>query len=692
MAQISEGDKILEGSDIHRIIIGIIYSHCLFHPCGEWCGFSRARELRIIRKRLPTRWTTLILLPPKLILLFLYSCAASVCAADASELVELLSQPPSVLDMRLSPAGEHIIAIGREADSFVLRVRSVNSGHVKQIYSSQDALLRVWWLNEHRLLLQAAKPGHAPYLIALERNGKALQQLTAGDRFADHSHGAAVIDLLSRNPIEILISTDFRQAWQPDVYRVNVFTGEQQLVERNPGNVYNWQTDRLGDIRLRSAYQQYGQQVVYSHQWKPAAGVDWRPLFSYRQGAASMTPLMFDLDNQHLIVSADFDGPTRGIYRFDPISTRLTTEIAARTDADLTRLRMSAVQQQPAMAAFDAGLPGQQFLDERWASWDQNLSRLLPDTHNRIVSTDAEERQLLILAFSDRHPGSFYRYDTASGAIELLGHSLPGIVADEMASTRVIAVPTRTGQELAGYFTPPPGARGPWPMLVYVHGGPWQRDRWGFDPLVQALAASGIAVLQVNFRGSSGLGRDLLMAGAGEWGKGMQDDLVDAVQWAIKGKLAESGQVCIMGQSYGGYAALMGVLQDPDIFQCAVANAALTDIPAQIDAFHEADNLRALAEWQTMVGDRVLDRRELELVSPVNLVNGLERAALLFHGSLDRKVKPDQAEALLAAAGDRQQLLQWVRLEGEGHRLDKIENRKLFFNRSIDFLRGQLGE
>lgn len=597
-----------------------------------------------------------------------------------------LSDFPQIAQPRLSADGSHLALIQRDGDHWRLRVRNLDQGsdHVAH-QSSQHRIDSLLWLNDQRLLLTLSRPGITPWLLAVERNGRTPRPLTADHHLRHERSGPVVVDTLPGDGVHFISSVDDDIAWQPRLYRINAYTGERELLEENQGRTWLWMTDRRGRPRLRADYAPAPHGVSYTWFWRPAAEAPWRPFFSHQLGAASLLPLGFDLDNRHLIVSADLDEPTLGLYRYDPHSAEIQDLIYRHPAVDITLFRTGR-KGQPAMVSLQSELPDEAYLDTAWQRWGRQLDRQLPDTHNRIVSVSADERRLIVLAYSDRDPGSYHLYQPVTGELRLLARRMPGLDPATMVTTRPVTIPARDGLALSGYLTAPRDRSSDTPLVIYVHGGPWLRDTWGFDPLVQLLTQSGMAVLKVNYRGSRGFGRDFLMAGRQQWGKAMQDDLLDALEWARTKGYGRDGRACLLGMSYGGYAALTGVLRDHQHFRCAVAVAPVTDLSAQIEAFRQAGNLRGYAEWISMVGDPADAMDDLPYYSPLHHAEKLSRPVLLVHGEQDRTVSIRHSRAFYErarAAGAPAALMEFP---DDDHRLSRSVSRRLMFDQTVDFL------
>ena len=254
----------------------------------------------------------------------------------------------------------------------------------------------------------------------------------------------------------------------------------------------------------------------------------------------------------------------------------------------------------------------------------------------------------------------------------------------------LVSFKAEDGLSLQGYLTRPLGD-GPWPLLVMPHGGPWSRDVWGFDAVSQYFAAQGWAVLTVNYRGSEGFGREFLLAGRGQWGGRMQTDLDAGVRWATREGIASPGQACLMGSSYGGYAALMGVILSPDLYRCAVSLSAATDLVRQIDRYKQVGNERAWLEWRYMVGDPIVDRERLKRASPLHRAEDLQRPVLIFHGLADQTVAAEHAVSLAARLENLGKAHELVLMPDVGHGLRRPQTRLSVYNKALAFMQESLG-
>ncbi len=330
-----------------------------------------------------------------------------------------------------------------------------------------------------------------------------------------------------------------------------------------------------------------------------------------------------------------------------------------------------------------------QWLDEDMKALQAGLDKALPTTANRLsVPRHGDSPWVLVQAFSDAQPTITYIYNRSTRKLARLGQSLPDIQANDGGQTDFHRVPARDGLPLPVYLTLPPGGGKKLPMVVLVHGGPWLRGAdWRFDPEVQFLASRGYAVLQPAFRGSTGYGQKHFQAGFGQWGLSMQDDVMDALRWAVDQGHADPQRVCIAGASYGGYAALMGLARDGAQFRCAVAWVAVSDPLLLFDStWTEATEEVRRYGMARMIGDPKADAAQLNAVSPLRQAARIQKPLLLAYGGWDTRVAIVHGEQLRDALKPHNPDVEWVVYREEGHGWAQPDNRIDFWTHVEKFL------
>jgi dipeptidyl aminopeptidase/acylaminoacyl peptidase len=342
---------------------------------------------------------------------------------------------------------------------------------------------------------------------------------------------------------------------------------------------------------------------------------------------------------------------------------------------------------EPIGAAFGAGVPQIRFFDgtHPHAVLLRELQDAFPGEIARVTSASRDGRTALVTVTSDREPGRFYVLDTASGDLKLLARSRPWLDRESLSETRPVSLQARDGVTLHGYLTLPRSAGGAAaPLVLFPHGGPFGvEDTWGFHEETQMLAARGYAVLRVNFRGSGGRGRDFMERGYRQWGGAMQDDLTDATRWAASQAGVDGARICAWGESYGGYAALMGAIREPELYRCVIGMAGPYDLPTM---YRWGDTQRST--WgkgflETTLGT---DQTALLAHSPSRLADRLKAAVMIVQGGRDPRVSPQHAREMKAAMEAAGKPFEGYFPPNETHGFFADKSRREYYARVLDFL------
>ena len=498
---------------------------------------------------------------------------------------------------------------------------------------------------------------------------------------------AGIVAAPRATPRELLVSMNLRDRSLFDVFRLNVASGRFTLVAENPGDVIDWTADRHG--RLRAAYAQ-------------TPGGDYQ--VRYR-----------DAEDEPFRVVADYANEDHGhVHGFTGDGCRLY--VGSARDADLTRL----VELDPETGAErvvdaddEADLSGP-WISDRTGTLQAVFylrDRLVVHPHVNafardweavrglhrgdpvITGQDADETRWIVVFDDDRDPGATFLFDRTTGNARLLFRSRPWLEPDTLAEMRPVRVTSRDGLTLHCYLTLPRDEGHELPMVVYVHGGPWARDAWGYDPIAQFLANRGYAVLQVNYRGSTGFGKHFMHAAEREFAGKMHDDLIDAVRWAIDEGVADPERVGIYGGSYGGYAALVGVTFTPDVFAAAVSFVGPSSLVTLTRSFPAYWRPLLASTWFRYVGDPEDpdDRADMERRSPLNHVDRIVTPLMVIQGANDPRVTKQESDQIVAALHERGVDVEYICKDGEGHGFVKPENRMEAYGAMERFFAKHLG-
>lgn len=602
--------------------------------------------------------------------------------------VETLFRKPEFSALSLSPDGKYIGALAPVKNRMNLHVIEVATMKPVRVTTIDQDLNGYVWKTNDRLLFTMDKSGNESLgLYAVNRDGSGLATLAAPAE-SQIKEGSNVIrqtqilDLLKGRPDEILVEQNDRLETVTDVYVMNVRTGRKRRAVLNPGKVGGWLTDHAGVVRIAVAVDGLKQTILY----RPNEKVEWSTLGEFEYPSESWGPLAFDYDNRTLFIGSNVGRDRMAVYRYDTETRQRGDLIYGHDLVDVAGVALYDYKKKPLYIGYLADKPKRFFLDQEEAALQQMVDEALPDTFNTIIRARDNPNVALVAAGSDRHPGTYYFLDIANNKLRYLLSTREWIDPKQMADMKPISFTARDGLTLHGYLTLPVGSDGRnVPLIVSPHGGPQARDAWGFQSDVQFLANRGFAVLQVNFRGSTGYGLNFMKAGFREWGRKMQDDLTDGVKWAIAQGIAKPDAIGIYGGSYGGYATLAGLTFTPELYKFGINVVGVSDMTLLHKTMPRTWEL-ARAQFTVMIGDPRKDRDEMRQWSPVNHIDKLQAPLLMAYGERDPRVVLEHAEILERELKKHNKVYEHMVFSDEGHGFRRYENQVKFYKAIDAFL------
>jgi len=589
-------------------------------------------------------------------------------------------EPQQFSDATLSPSGRYVIYVQRaarrgEGDSAILVDLDGDSGMTAQrVDVGRRRIYWVQWASDDQFLISIASlttvslPGRRPNewvqlpaparVLSINRETMSRSAVLLEDRHGNYRNRdlSELTDLLPDDPDHILMPAYQRRNY--NLYRVNILTGQSEKVENGRSNTVAWFTAN-GSAVMRVDRSANGRHLYFfartgrNDSWRRVTRFQTRDLFGGQPDFEWAGPS--EIPEQIYVRARPEGAEFFGIYRFDLRSGEYLDPVAVRADYDIAQALIGTYTGQYFGYAYRDERLRFEFADADFEGRYREVEAFLGEDVVVTPVSIGGERMLLFVT-GPTEPGVYYIYNRRDESVVPLLATRPRLVIDDLRAAQTIRYRARDGVALTGYLTAPRvGATSRTPLIVMPHGGPEARDSLGFDPVVQYLAALGYAVLQPNFRGSSGFGRTFAESGYRQWGRAMQDDITDGVQWAVASGLADPDQICIVGFSYGGYAALAGAALTPDLYRCAVAGAPVTDFVEFLDFKRDFDD-EVYDYWVSLLGNPRSDLAEMQAYSPTYLADRITVPVFLFHGIDDESVPVDQsrrmARALEAAGAD----------------------------------------
>jgi dipeptidyl aminopeptidase/acylaminoacyl peptidase len=597
---------------------------------------------------------------------------------------------PERVSPRISPDGTRLAWIAPHQDVLNVWVAPISAEHgvdwpaATVVTDDSDRGIRMFaWAHDGRHLLYLQDTGgdenwrlHDVDLQTMQR-----RDLTPFDGVQTQ-----LIAMERKFPTELLIGLNRDNAQLHDVYRVDLVTGELVKEIENFG-VIGWEADAQMVVRAAAAPQPDG---GYTLLVRDDANGDWRPLLTVASDdALTSAPIAFSEDGRSLLATSSVGAQTGRLVRID-IATGAAEVLAEDPEADVRGVRLQPDTREPQIVTLLKDRSEYLVLDPAVAA-DLAAIRALHPGDPMFEDTDDADTTWLIGFTNDSGPVSYFSYDRASRTGRFLFEARPELSRYELAAMEPFSFTARDGLTVHGYATFPPDAgRSSLPTVVNVHGGPWVRDVWGYNPEAQWLANRGYLCIQVNYRGSTGYGKSFVNAGDREWGGRMHDDLVDAVAYAVGQGWTDPARVAIYGGSYGGYAALVGAAFTPEVFCCAVDIVGPSNLKTLIETIPPYW-APMVAQFHRRVGDPAADTDFLWSRSPLSRVHDIRIPLLIAQGANDPRVKQDESEQIVAALREAGIEHDYLLFPDEGHGFAKPENRLRFYAAAERFLARYLG-
>jgi dipeptidyl aminopeptidase/acylaminoacyl peptidase len=609
---------------------------------------------------------------------------------------EAFYRMPLLTNVQLSPDGTHLIALRNVGEATAVMTLEIATGKVFYAAQSDNKKFKInWisWANNDRILLSvrytegqigtSLKFGHSR-LISMDakKESKMINMVKPSEeagfssQYQDHFMGRD-----PNNPDNIIMGVDDVVWGHQTVYSVNVNTGKRKTLKKEDMSIREWYADTQGVVRAGEGYDDKEKKVTIkvldpnTQKWTRA----WE--YTVFENP-SINPLGFGKNPNELYLLADHNG-RQALFKADLAKEGYPWELILSDETyDISGSLIYSPSIKDVVGLYYSDSEDRSiFWNNDFKRFQAGLDKAFAGKSAHITSLSDDARKYIIVTSSQVNPGTIMFGNRDTKQVEEIAKRYPDLTEDILVKKELMTYKARDGLELEGYLSRPKDQPAkPLATILFPHGGPMSEDTAGFDYFSSFFTNRGYAVFQPNFRGSSGRGHDFMMQAVGGMGLAMQDDLEDAVKFLVDKKIADPKKICIVGASYGGYAALMGAVKTPDLFQCAISFAGISDIKKLRDGSRYFMNKNAMRE---QLGN---DTDQLKKTSPVRAADKIKIPILLIHGKDDSIVPVEQSRIMAEELKDQHKTYEYVELEGGSHFLDYLPHRKQTFESMEVFL------
>jgi prolyl oligopeptidase PreP (S9A serine peptidase family) len=592
---------------------------------------------------------------------------------------------PKVDSCQISPDGLWLSCLKPHQGKLNVFVRNLDSGKEHPITAEKERpVLNYFWSADSKSVLylkdHLGNENYHLYRVAVQEKSEP-KDLTPFDN--------VTVELISmpRVTSKVLISMNQRDPELMDAYWLDIQSGELQVAAENSGTFTGYLADLSNQVRVATGISAAGETEIYA---RPSEKASWAMVKKYPV-EDSVAVLAFHKNGKQIYIKSSFGRDLAALSLLDlETGVEKLVHQDPKNESDLVQAsfdprthELLTIQYEADKVRAYGATPAIQEDLERIRSGS-------PDNFYLGASSDDHERWVITF-YSPTNPGRTFLYDRKKTTLELMEESRPWLKSDELAAAEPITYQAKDGLTIRGYLTVPKDVEKiNLPMVLLVHGGPWERDRWNFDSVVQFLANRGYAVLQINYRGSTGFGKKFAYAAKKEFAGAMHQDLIDGIDWVVSRKIADPKRIAIMGISYGGYATLVGLTFTPDIFACGVDYNGPSSLVTLIESFPPSWKPFLARRWYPIVGDPAdpEDRKDLEKRSPLFYAHRIKAPLMIYQGFNDPRVTKEQADRMVIALQKRGIPVQYFLAKDEGHGIDNPENALAIFHATEKFLGG----
>ena len=581
---------------------------------------------------------------------------------------------------RVSPDGLNLSYLKLEGKNLNLYIEDIATGKEKQFTRLEDrSILFYFWVSNNELIyykdIDAAKRRSDIFIVdkegnnerRLSQNGKSKMRVIE-DQLIDDKY--------------LLISSNKRDSTVFDVYRLNVRNGNMEMAAKNPGNITDWRTDSEGKLRLAVSSDGGNSTILYRQQ----EGQPFKPVMT-NSFTTTFRPIAFLHDRPNIIYAvSNVNRDKNALVEVDCSTGKELKVLYGNDSINITDAQYSRKKQKISFALYETWKKEKHYLDDSARILYNDLDSLLPKTETRILDRDKAENVLIVRTFTDRKPGSYYLYFADQRKLRKLSDYNPAIREEEMSEMKSISFTSRDGMQINGYLTLPlSGKSENLPVVVLPHDGPGDRNSWGYNAEVQFLANRGYVVFQINYRGSSGYGKEFMSAGFKQWGAKIQNDIDDGVKWLIEKKIADPKRIGIYGAGFGGNIALNSVIVSPGMYACAASNSGVINLFAYLKSIPPYFK-GSLQMYYDIIGDPLTDVDQMRKASPLFQTDKINVPIFFSQNVKDQNANAGESLQFVKNLKKRNISVTYLENDGIGFPAKNQESRQEFYAALEQFL------
>jgi dipeptidyl aminopeptidase/acylaminoacyl peptidase len=633
-------------------------------------------------------------------------------AENTLSTAQLFSRGAEFENVKISPTGDYISAITQHdgKDKLLILDAKTKQVHHAVFFPANAQVGDYAWVNNERIVLQkeylkgwTEEPQYYGELMAVNADGSRATYLFGYNSGVQQTGShlkkntpiratAFILDPLPDDDRYMLVNaipwnnySVLNYESMQTVYRVDLYRGIRRKITSSPIGYSRFLTDNDGEVRFVAGEDTNNITKVFYRQ-----DGEWLNTDKLNLNLGDFYPISFAEDKNSIYAAARVQGETLGVYEIN-LETGAKKQIIKDDKIDPSNYWVNQTTKQLYAVEFDDGYPSYAFVnpEENHSKLLKQLLASLPGHQVRIVSETRHSEKLIVMAFNDRNPGDYYVFDTKALSLQYLASAKKWLDPELMSEVKPISFTSRDGKQISGYLTLPYGKKAKnLPLVVNPHGGPHGvRDQWGFNSQNQMLASQGMAVLQVNFRGSGGFGENFEQAGFEKWGSEVQYDILDATHYVIEQGYADKDRICISGGSFGGYSALQSAILEPNLFKCAIGFAGIYNLELMFDEGDIARRSAGTSYLKEVLGQNI---EVLKAMSPSEHVDKLKANLLLVHGGDDERAPIEQLESLEKALKARDYPYEKLVMDDEGHGFYNDNNRAKYYEIMLKFIKENL--